>query len=63
MHVTASPNVAPPVSGHVGAEQALTPGPWHQPWPFHCFYCSEKFSDNKHYPYCSIVCAIHGENS
>lgn len=49
--------------GHGAAERALTPGPWHQGWPFHCYFCTDVYSDHAHYPYCSTQCAISAENS
>lgn len=65
MHVKADPKptVNPSLTPRENFERALTAGPWHQPSPFHCFYCSAEFHADTHYPYCSATCAIHAENS
>jgi hypothetical protein len=44
-------------------ERALTPGPWHQDWPVHCFWCAAVYTDPDHYPYCSARCSIDAETS
>lgn len=68
MHVKASPEpvrpaVDPDQTPRENYERALTAGPWHQPWPFHCFYCGDVLHTDAHYPYCSIGCSVHAEQS
>lgn len=42
-------------------ERALTIGPDHQDWPFHCFWCGAEYSGPDHYPYCSAACGVRAE--
>lgn len=47
---------------HLRAERALTPGPWHQAWPFVCPYCTDTFkTDRGYFPFCSPICAINAQ--
>jgi hypothetical protein len=50
------------IRSHVRAERALTAGPWHQPWPFVCPFCSQTFqTDSGWFPYCGAHCAIDAQ--
>lgn len=68
MHVKADPETKQPAVDPARTptenyERALTPGPWWQRFPFHCFYCGDRLHTDKHYPYCSTTCGINAENS
>lgn len=58
--LTFNPHVST-VTPREAYERALTIGPDHQDYPFHCLWCSVVFTAPTNFPYCSLACGVRAE--